>query len=242
MMSWSSNPDTVSWRNGWLFLSCSTCLCTQCLATSTRGWDGWSARDIPLSCERSAAASYHAMHLEAVTSLSVKSLIPTAATRRVRLDENAKAGMDSSCSSGNSRTSVAASTGCWRSSLWTKPPSTCVRQAGREDSQTQTNLDRPVRLVTRASYMGRTKSAVGFAICAAVTGISISLRQGKSSASLSMGNEKELAILTAGSRLRRTNNLASSSCPAELANLLSKLSLESGRGSRVALDFQLCRC
>lgn len=152
----------------------------------------------------------------AFTSLSVKSLIPTAATRRVRLDEKAKAGMDSSCSSGNSRTSVAASTGCWRSSLRSQPSSACVHQAGREDSQTQTNLDSPVRLVTRVSYIGRTKSAVGFAICAAVTGISISLRHGNSSASLSMGNEKELAMLGVGPKLRRRTCLVSSLCAAEL--------------------------
>lgn len=50
-------------------------------------------------------------------TLSEKSRTPAACMRRVRCRMNASAGMDSSCSSGNSRASIAMNTGCCSSSL-----------------------------------------------------------------------------------------------------------------------------
>lgn len=47
----------------------------------------------------------------------VKSRTPAALMSRVRLFMKAMKGMDSSCSSGKSRTSIAANTGCCNSSL-----------------------------------------------------------------------------------------------------------------------------
>jgi hypothetical protein len=49
----------------------------------------------------------------------VKSRTPAAAIKRITFVMNAMNGMDSSWSSGNSRTSIAAKTGCWSSSLCT---------------------------------------------------------------------------------------------------------------------------
>ena len=128
----------------------------------------------------------------------LKSFMPAATSSLFRLLINASVGMDSSCSSGYSRVSIAMNTGCCNSSLqqsagltrlFSMVASSCSFFAS-SCSFKHGYLVTPNKVVTKVSYIFCRTSNVGLAICSAVSGRSISLRQGNSSWLLSIGKEK----------------------------------------------------
>lgn len=121
----------------------------------------------------------------------LKSFMPAATSSLFRLLINASVGMDSSCSSGYSRVSIAMNTGCCNSSL--QQSAGLTRLFSMVASSCRFNhgyLVTPNKVVTNVSYIFCRTSNVGLAICSAVSGRSISLRQGNSSWLLSIGKEK----------------------------------------------------
>lgn len=120
-------------------------------------------------------------------TLSVKSLTPAATMSLLSALTSAIAAIDSSCSSGYSRVSIAINTGCCNSSLCKR-----IEIDGEVDAASttpQTHLVMPIRSVARCSYTARTTSYVGLVRCASVIVQSSSESDACTSCVLSIGNE-----------------------------------------------------